>query len=155
MLGDLFFSGNKQESLKALRECGLPTSDDYWWTRYPDRAEKEMLMMEDNTNAIAFTRDEKLIWSETVYTDFGTRFSLLIETDYGYPSQSPNVYVTDPNIEYEDGKHMYSDGHLCLFEPDVYSSRWSVLQIRNMAASWCFCYEVYSETGTWPGAEAD
>ena len=49
--------------------------------------------------------------------------------------------------------HRGPDGNLCLFEQAVYSTKMSILDIRNHACAWCWAYEIYLKTGDWPAAE--
>lgn len=52
-------------------------------------------------------------------------------------------------------KHIYPGGKLCLFQPHIYNTRMSILDIRNLAVAWTFARDIYEETGKWPAAEAD
>jgi len=62
--------------------------------------------------------------------------------------------MKDPELEEEYDKHVYPDKSLCLFRPEAYSSNMSILDIRNVTASWIHCYEIYLNTGEWTAAEA-
>ncbi len=78
---------------------------------------------------------------------------LSIETQKNHPHEMPKVFLKEPLIEPDDKMHMYKNGSLCLMHPNSYHSRISILEIRNLAAAWCFCLEVYSNTQEWPAAE--
>lgn len=155
MFEDLFFSEEKKKSLEILRMCALPTnSNEYWWVRYPKRAVEEIYKMEENTNAGFFHKGGKLIWEEDIISNFKTSFLISIETNSKHPFFPPMAFVKEPKIECGETGHMYGNGSLCLFRPEEYSTSMSILDIRCMACSWCFCFEAYVNSGKWAGAEA-
>lgn len=149
----LFSDEEKKKCLDTLSRYGLPVRGSYWWVRYPKRAVDEVNRMR-NTNAKLIFNDNKLFWEEWITNDYGTPFLISIESEENHPFKEPDVFLKEPKLEHHERKHMYSDGSLCLFRPEEFSSRMTILDIRNMAASWCFCYESYVNTGNWPGAEA-
>ena len=153
MFGDLFTDREKEKYLQVLGECGLPTTGHYWWTRYPKRAIEEIYKIYENTNAAFSRKESKLIWEEVITNDFGTRFLILIETNSTFPYTPPSVYVKESEINLENVSHKYKNGTLCLFEPEAYSTKMAILDIRNLACAWCFCVEVYLDKGEWPAAE--
>lgn len=149
------FSNNDEKSqcLQILNECGIYGSG--WWTRYPKRAVEEIYKMHENTNAVLKTEGSKLIWEEELFNNFNTYFKISIEAGSNFPFEMPDTYVRNSGIDISRAKHMYSGSRLCLMHPSEYHSYISVLEIRNLAAAWCFCAEAYIETGEWPAAEAD
>jgi len=140
-----------------LGSYDLPThSSSFWWVRYPRRAVEEIRQMEENTNAMLFCEGSSLIFKEEIVSNFGTHFLLLIKVGSNYPFSMPDVYVVDSDIDVSNAKHQYSEGRFCLMHPSDYNSNnTSILEIRNLAAAWCWCAEVYLNTGEWPAAEAD
>jgi hypothetical protein len=81
-----------------------------------------------------------------------------ISIEYTYklkftPGFRPNVYVSDPIIEYNDDIHMYPiDNSLCLYHPDDFSwTRSSHLYntIIPWTHEWFLFYELYQIYGTW------
>ncbi len=148
----LFENFEKQQCLNVLGDFGLPVRGDYWWTRLPKRCLEEIHSMRKNTNATLARCDEELIWNECIVNNFETKFHISIETDESFPHKMPKVFVKDPWIKPSISAHMYEDGRLCLMHSNDYNSGISILEIRNLAAAWCFCYQVYSHTGTWPAA---
>jgi len=154
MFGDLFTDKEKEKCLDILQDCGLPRTGNYWWVRYPKRAITEIYSMDQNTGAMHYFRDRRLVWEEVIVNNYGTQFLLSIETNSNYPFDPPIVYVKDSEIDISDASHQYGGGALCLFRPDMYSSSWSIIKVRNIACSWCFCAESENNTGKWPGAEA-
>lgn len=153
MLSSLFSNSEKEKCFEILELYGL-SSNRGWWSKYPKRAVEDITKMDDNTNAMFHPEGNKLIFEETIVTNFGVYYSLSIETDGGHPYVPPEVYVKEPDIDSVPSMHTYGDGRLCLFKPEVYTSAMSILRIRNLASSWCFCHEVFTRTGKWPGAEA-
>jgi hypothetical protein len=69
------------------------------------------------------------------------------------PKRPPKVYVTEPQIGYNDDIHMYSDDHrLCLYYPRDYS--WSENSrlfdtIIPWTHKWFLYYEIYLISGKW------
>lgn len=69
------------------------------------------------------------------------------------PNDVPKVYVTEPQIAYNDDIHMYSDDHrLCLYYPRDYS--WTAYSrlfdtIVPWTHKWFLYYEIYLITGKW------
>ncbi|HEX7356286.1 MAG TPA: hypothetical protein VF270_01100 [Ignavibacteriaceae bacterium] len=69
------------------------------------------------------------------------------------PGNAPAVYVTDPQITYDDEIHMYStDNRLCLYYPKDYS--WNDKShlfntIVPWTHEWFLFYELYQVTGKW------
>ena len=155
MIKSLFSDNKKKEYLDALRECGLPVNGSgSWFERFPHRAIEEIYKMQENTNSIYFCSGRELIWEVEIISDFGTPYLISIKTDSNYPFTEPKVYMKSPELEDDFKKHVYGDKRLCLFRPEVYSSNMSILDIRNITASWIHCYEIYLQTGEWTGAEA-
>ena len=148
----MFFSNEKTKALRLLDELGLPTDRSTWWVKYPKRALEEILRMQESTNAQLNCHNEKLVWDEWLLTNFNTQYHIFIETP-GFPFKAPRVLVKSPIIKPWRRIHMYDDGRLCLMHPNKYHSRTSILEMRNLAASWCFCHEVFKHTGKWPSDE--
>lgn len=146
----MFFNKDNQ-ALKIIADLGFPKNRG-WWSKYPKRALDEMYKMSQSTNAVAHPVGSKMVWRESITTDFGSYYSLSIETE-GYPHKAPKVFVTNKSVPKGHTTHVNSDGSLCLQHPSAYSSGTSVLQIRNRACAWCFAYDAYLATGKWPAAE--
>lgn len=108
--------------------------------------------MNDNTNATVRHRGSELIWEEWIRTDFGTDYHVRIEA-YDFPFVMPKVWLLKPKIHWRPRKHVWTDGSLCVMDPQDFNSRATVLQVRNQTAAWCFCTDAFRETGVWYGAE--
>ncbi len=149
----MFLFSEKNKYLSILNDYGLLVdSNNYWWRRYPERATAEINMMKNHTNAFMYQNKDKLVWEEKIANNFGSCFLVSIETQ-GFPFKMPKVFLIEPRIEPSDKFHMFKDGGLCLLHSSEYNSKITVLQTRNRAAAWCFCFEAYVNTGKWPAAE--
>ena len=137
--------------LSLLSQAGLPTNGSNWWVKHPGRAIDELNRMLSSTNARVLHAGSKMIFKEEISNNFGTRFLIAIETQ-DFPFKMPKVFLEEPRLNGK-AKHMWKDGSLCLLDPDDYHSSISILDIRNLAAAWCFSIEVYANTGEWPAAE--
>ena len=153
IFSDFFVDTEKNNCLQALRACNLPMTENTWWVRYPKRAVEEIYKMKEHTNASLSSRGKQIVWRERIVNNFGNTFVISIESQETHPFSAPKVFLKQPCIENSRDKHMWKDGSLCLFKPASYSSNMRILEIRNLACSWCFCYSAYKNTGTWVGAE--
>lgn len=153
MFEDLFGDSERNKYMQILGESNIPLDNrNYWWVRNPKRCVKELSQMLDNTDSIHYFDNGKLIWEVEFENNFGTYFLISIETDSNYPFTAPKVFVKKPDIG-TCSKHVYGDKSLCLFHPDAYSPSMSILEIRNFASSWAFCWDAYEHSSQWPGAE--
>ena len=150
----MFDNNEKQKALEILEAYRLPTGGRYWWTQYPKRAVEEIVKLEDNTNARMTIKDGKLAWTEEIVNNFGTRFLISFTADKNHPYTAPKFNVIEPTLSEREKIHTWNDGSLCLMKPNEYSSSMTILEVRNIAAAWCFCVEAYANTDVWPGAEA-
>lgn len=70
-----------------------------------------------------------------------------------YPSRMPQVHVTHPNI-HQSVPHRYRDGNLCYLHPSMWNPGLHNLTfVLARIAKWLNKYEVWRETGQWPGAQ--
>jgi hypothetical protein len=142
---------SKKECINILSEYGLPRRKG-WWAKYPVRAIVDIQKMACNTSAFLKYKANALIWDEWISTNLGSEFLISIEVK-DYPHKMPQVYIKEPKIKSDIDYHMLDDGRLCLMHSDDHNSNNSILVYRNQAAAWCFAYEVYRNTGSWPAAE--
>ena len=149
------FKSTKEEYLEILQDYGLPIYDeDDWWVKFPKRAANEICKMQENSYSVLSVSGDKLVWHIENTTNYGNEYLMTLEVGFGYPSKQPSVYLLDPKITPRAEIHIWNSGELCLFKPEVYHSGMSLLDIRNKAAAWCLCYDIYVKTGKWGGAEA-
>jgi ubiquitin-protein ligase len=70
-----------------------------------------------------------------------------------YPHVAPSVTIRRPELR-AGAKHTYTGGRLCLFHPTYWNpGRHSLTFVIARTAKWLNKYEVWCETGVWPGAE--
>lgn len=68
------------------------------------------------------------------------------------PEFSPKVFPINPQIDYDDDIHMYSDGSLCLYYPKdfIYNSKSHIYEtIIPWVHEWYIFYELYQIKGIW------
>jgi len=148
----MFGRDDKESARDYLRDLGIPMdSHSYWWVKYPIRAINEIQKLVDNTNASIYFPDGEMICEEIIWTNFGTPYRIRIVVHDSHPFVMPCVTIVEPVIT--NAVHRWNDGKLCLMHPDEYDSRMSILEFRNMTATWCFCHDVYQQTSEWPAAE--
>ena len=144
----------KETAIGILRDYfGLPVTGDYWWVESPVRAVEEIYKMTENTNAAMYSQGVNLIWEEWITNNFENQFLIQVIVKPGYPFAIPKVFVLQPEIKADSSIHVNYDNSLCLFHADDYSPHMSLLEIRNQAATWTWCYDVYKHSGEWPAAE--
>jgi ubiquitin-protein ligase len=139
--------------------------DESWYDRIPDRLEEEKTVMHDRFAAthpsLGWVEDdlgeEFLGWDLTITSDSGVEYTVLIVYPDNYPTEAPEPYILEPNIEPSETKHMYSDGILCLFHRDdrawEYESTAATMTAR--IGAWITAYENWVTTGYWPGDEKE
>jgi ubiquitin-protein ligase len=70
-----------------------------------------------------------------------------------YPYRMPQVFVTRPALR-SDSPHRYRDGNLCYLHPSMWNPGLHDLTfVLAHLAKWLNKYEVWRNSGTWPGAE--
>lgn len=83
----------------------------------------------------------------------GTRYLVEIKYQRG---QIPEVRVLNPDL-HDDAPHLFEDGRLCLFHPDIFywnDSRLIAKHIIPWTAAWLYFYEAWLQLGVWLGPEA-
>jgi len=102
-----------------------------------------------------FSKDENAHWNGTVTTWSGKSYSVRLSYPAVFPYRPPKAYILDPKIE--RSRHIYPDGHLCLFHKD--DKAWQInttgATVMSWVSLWLHCYEAWLETGDWPRPEAD
>lgn len=73
-------------------------------------------------------------------------------TFQGYPNEMPKVYVTKPALT--GSPHRYPDNQICFMHPNVWNpGRHDLKHVLFQVAVWLNKYDVYQQTGNWPGPE--
>lgn len=72
---------------------------------------------------------------------------------YGYPNVMPKVYVKKPVLAGHT-PHMYRGGNICYQHSSTWNpGRHDLTHVISRTAKWLNKYEVWIETGNWPGKE--
>ena len=100
-------------------------------------------------------RQGDFCWEGPVSTWFGNEYEVRLRYPTNYPFLPPKAFVTNPKIE--QSRHIYEDGHLCLFHKDdkVWQPETTGATVMSWVALWLHCYERWVETGEWPRREHD
>lgn len=145
---------DRESAIEIIRDIfGFPVTGDYWWVSAPVRTAEELYKMTENTNAVVRSSGESLIWEEWITNNFENQYLIQIIAKPGYPFAMPKVFVPHPKIEIDAKAHIHYDRSICVFHAEDYSPHMSILEIRNQACTWTWCYDVYKNTGEWPAAE--
>ena len=69
-----------------------------------------------------------------------------------YPSRMPQVFITAPRLLAPP--HRWQDGNICYLHPNMWNpGRHDLTFVLARTAKWLNKYEVWRETGNWPGAK--
>lgn len=99
--------------------------------------------------------DGDLFWQGPVKTWAGNSYQIMLRYPHRFPYAPPRAFVLEPKIA--ESRHIYKDGHLCLFhiEDKAWKPEGTAALVMTWVSLWLHCYEVWQETGKWPGKEAD
>ena len=68
-----------------------------------------------------------------------------------YPTSMPEVHIRRPALE--QSPHRYMNNRICYLHPHMWNpGRHDLTFVIQRAAKWLAKYEVYRQTGKWPGA---
>ena len=83
-------------------------------------------------------------------TNLGNDYGIFVEVPEQYPYDCPRVFARGWTIQ--DGcPHRYSPQQLCIMQSNHWSSQFTLAFVVAKAAFWLNKYDVWRETGTWPG----
>ena len=96
-----------------------------------------------------------LYWLGPVTTWQGNEYQVRLQYPGSFPYRPPKAYVMEPKIE--KSRHIYEDGHLCLFHRDdkTWEPGTTAATVMSWVSLWLHCYEAWEETGIWPRREHD
>ena len=96
-----------------------------------------------------------LCWQGSVTTWTGNAYEIMLQYPARFPYAPPKAFVVNPKIP--QSRHIYKDGHLCLFHKDdkAWQMETTAATMMSWVSLWLHCFEVWQETGTWPRREAD
>ncbi len=99
--------------------------------------------------------NDELFWEGAVKTWSGNEYEIHLRYPASFPFRPPKSYVVNPKIE--QSRHIYPDGHLCMFHKDdkAWEPNTTGATMMSWISLWLHCYEVWLETGEWPRKEHD
>ena len=78
-------------------------------------------------------------------------YILAVSFPESYPNAMPEVHVRKPMLA--SSPHRYRDNRICYLHPRMWNpGRHDLTFVIQRAAKWLAKYEVYQQTGVWPGA---
>ncbi len=81
-------------------------------------------------------------------------YTLGVSFPESYPNDMPEVYVRGPALS--SSPHTYSNNRICYLHPHMWNpGRHDLTFVIQRTAKWLAKYEVYRQTGKWPGAGID
>ena len=81
-------------------------------------------------------------------------YTLAVSFPESYPNSMPEVHVRRPDLP--PSPHRYPDNQICYLHPHMWNpGRHDLTFVIKRAAKWLAKYEVYRQTGKWPGAGID
>ena len=79
-------------------------------------------------------------------------YTLGVSFPESYPNAMPEVHVRKPSLL--SSPHRYPNDRICYLHPHMWNpGRHNLTFVIQRAAKWLGKYEVYRQTGEWPGAE--
>ena len=105
--------------------------------------------------SIGYTKQEEAYWQGPVITWAQKEYKIQLRYPSAFPFSPPKAYVMDPKVE--QSRHIYPDGHLCLFHKDdkAWEPKTTGATVMSWVSLWLHCYEEWQRTGHWPRQEAD
>lgn len=81
-------------------------------------------------------------------------YTLAVSFPESYPNSMPYVHVRTPSLS--PSPHRYANDRICYLHPHMWNpGRHDLTFVIKRAAKWLAKYEVYRQTGKWPGAGID
>ena len=159
-----------EESLRAIRgriinaegESVARIKPTTWYARQWYRTRRKRFEYEQRIMAQFYPQmklytvtPENVFWQGKLTTWKGNIYKIKIVYPPTFPYKPPKAYSINPKIK--KSRHVYEDGHLCLFTPDerIWEPKTTASTMVSWVAKWLHCYEVWLDTGEWPGNEAD
>jgi ubiquitin-protein ligase len=104
---------------------------------------------------IGSTPDGDITWLGKLKTWTQKTYDVQLIYPMAFPFTPPRVFVISPKIA--RSRHIYEDGHLCLFHHDdkAWQPKTTAATMMSWVSLWLHCYEEWQETGNWPRPEAD
>ena len=79
-------------------------------------------------------------------------YTMAVSFPESYPNAMPKVHVRRPALR--PSPHRYPNDRICFLHPHMWNpGRHDLTFVIQRVAKWLAKYEVYQQTGKWPGAE--
>ena len=119
------------------------------------RQEKQVMRRLYPKFQVDTTSEGDCFWQGVVTTWGGKEYEVRLVYPAAFPYRPPKVFVVNPKIK--RSRHIYPDGHLCLFhkEDNTWEPNTTAATAMSWASLWLHCYEAWLETGHWPRKEHD
>ena len=104
---------------------------------------------------IGWSEEGDCCWDGIVRVRSGNEYQIHLRYPHRFPFAPPKAYVVQPKIE--RSRHIYEDGHLCLFHKDdaAWENNTTAAVVMSWVSLWLHCHEVWKETGEWVRPEVD
>ena len=104
---------------------------------------------------VGWTEEGDLCWDGIVRVRSGNEYQIHLRYPHRFPFAPPKAFVLNPKIE--RSRHIYEDGHLCLFHKDdaAWETNTTAAVVMSWVSLWLHCHEVWKETGEWIRPEVD
>lgn len=80
-------------------------------------------------------------------------YALSIKFPDNYPNEMPKVYIDAPALS-SNSPHRYQSGNICFLHPSMWNpGAHNITFVMGRVAKWINKYDVWRQTGIWPGKE--
>ncbi|PKB81860.1 MAG: hypothetical protein BZY88_05580 [SAR202 cluster bacterium Io17-Chloro-G9] len=146
--------GRRAADLKSQTFYARPKQ---WYKVKPKllRLEQQAMQRLHPHMQMGWTEEGDCCWDGIVRVRSGNEYQIHLRYPHRFPFAPPKAYVVNPKIE--RSRHIYEDGHLCLFHKDdsAWENNTTAAVVMSWVSLWLHCHEVWKETGDWIKPEAD
>jgi len=148
---------NDGRPVATIKENTWYVSSKQWYRIKPQLLDREQKAMGLFYPSMGLTFDGKgtACWNGDIVTWSGKKYEVSLRYPPIFPYRPPPAYIISPKIE--QSRHIYPDGHLCLFHKDdkAWQINTTAATVMSWVSLWLHCYEAWLESGHWPRPEAD
>lgn len=148
---------NDGRPVATIKENTWYVSSKQWYRIKPQLLNREQRAMARFYPSMRLTFDGKgtACWNGDIVTWSGKKYEVSLRYPPIFPYRAPPAYIVNPKIE--QSRHIYPDGHLCLFHKDdkAWQINTTAATVMSWVSLWLHCYEAWLESGHWPRPEAD
>ena len=146
--------GRRAADLKSQTFYAKPKQ---WFRVKPKllRLEQQAMLRLHPHMQIGWTDEGDCCWDGIVRVRTGNEYQIHLRYPHRFPFAPPKAFVVQPKIE--RSRHIYEDGHLCLFHKDdaAWETNTTAAVVMSWVSLWLHCHEVWKETGEWVKPEVD